>query len=119
MKSKLELLFASLFAAAIVSAASPAVRMNGPLPIYPRGQNMNRDMPAPPAGQGVPMVLETQDSVQTVNAWYASHAPKACKRTSASGGVKYACPGGSVMIYPHGGKTQIALVPAMPSFTSH
>ena len=64
----------------------------------------------------VPMVLETDDSVQTVAGWYASNAPKACARSSASGGIKYACPSGSIMIYAHDGKTQIAFVPAMPSF---
>ncbi len=118
MKAKLGLIFGGLLAGAFVFAA-PAVTMNGSLPIYPHSQNMNRDMPAPPAGRGIPMVRETQNSVRTVDRWYGSRVAKSCARTSASGGVKYACPGGSIMIYTHGGKTQIALVPAMPSFTSH
>ncbi len=94
-------------------AAAPTAKLDGRLPMYPRGRNMN-DMPASAAAMGVPMVLETGDSVQTVDAWYRSNAPRSCTRTTASGGVKYACPSGSVMIYPHGGKTQIAFVPAMP-----
>ena len=97
-------------------AAASAAESNGKLPMYPRGRNLN-DMPASAVAMGVPMVLETGDSVQVVDAWYRSHAPRSCTRTTASGGVKYACPSGSVMIYPHGGKTQIAFVPAMPPAT--
>jgi hypothetical protein len=97
-------------------AAASAAQMNGKLPMYPRGRNLN-DMPASAVAMGVPMVLETGDSVRTVDAWYRSNAPKACTRTTASHGIKYACPSGSIMIYPHGGKTQIAYVPAMSSST--
>lgn len=100
---------------AAASTSQPASRMNGKLPMYPRGRNLN-DMPASAVARGVPMVLETGDSVQTVDAWYKSHAPKSCAGSTASQGVKYACSSGSIMIYAHGGKTQIALVPAMPSF---
>ncbi len=85
---------------------------NGKLPIYPRGRDLN-DMPASVVAQGVPMVLETGDAVATVDAWYSSHVPGSCARSAEAQGVKYACPAGSVMIYPHDGKTQIALVPAM------
>ncbi len=90
----------------------PSTQSNGKLPIYPRGRNLN-DMPASAVAQGVPMVLETDDSVATVDAWYKSHAPGSCARSTAAQGVKYACPAGSVMIYAHEGKTQIAFVPAM------
>ena len=96
-----------------IRAAPSAAQMNGRLPMYPRGRNMN-DMPASAVARGVPMVLETGDSVKAVDDWYTSNAPKSCMRTTASQGVKYACPGGSIMIYAHGGKTQIAFVPAMP-----
>ncbi len=96
-----------------IRAAPSAAQMNGKLPMYPRGRNMN-DMPASAVARGVPMVLETGDAVKTVDGWYASNAPKSCIRTTASQGVKYACPSGSIMIYAHGGKTQIAFVPAMP-----
>jgi hypothetical protein len=62
------------------------------------------------------LVVLTADPVGKVDAWYGSHAPKTCSRQAASGGVKYACPGGSIMIYAHEGQTQIALVPPMPTF---
>lgn len=107
---------ALLIAGAASSFNAAAAQMNGKLPLYPNGHNMNSDMPASAIAMGAPMVLETADSVQTVDGWYASNVPKSCARTAASGGIKYACPSGSVMIYPHGGKTQIAFVPAMPSF---
>ncbi|HEY2798284.1 MAG TPA: hypothetical protein VGK26_10390 [Thermoanaerobaculia bacterium] len=92
-------------------AGGASSKDNGKLPIYPRGRNLN-DMPASVVAQGVPMVLETSDSVATVDAWYKSHVPGSCARTAASEGVKWACPAGSVVIYPHEGKTQIAFVPA-------
>jgi hypothetical protein len=101
----------TLFACSAASAAS----MDGKLPIYPNGRNMN-DMPAAAVAAGVPMVLETSDSVQKVDGWYGANAPKPCARSTASQAVKYACPSGSIMIYSHAGKTQIAFVPAMPSF---
>ena len=98
-------------AGALVCAAASAVQFDGKLPMYPHGHNMN-DMPASAIAMGVPMVLETTDAVHLVDLWYASNA-KACTRSAASGGVKYQCPTGSIMIYPHGSKTQIALGPAM------
>ncbi len=94
-----------------------AVELDGSLPMYPRGKNMN-DMPAAAIAKGVPLVLQTEDSVQTVDAWYASNAPKSCTRSAEKQGVKYACPGGSVMIYSKG-KTQIALIPPMGSMFGH
>ncbi len=97
-----------------VRAGAAAVQSNGKLPMYPRGRNLN-EMPASAVERGVPMVLETGDSVQTVDAWYKANAPKSCARSTASQGVKYACPSGSIMIYAHAGKTQIAFVPTMPS----
>lgn len=96
--------------AAAGSGSTP--KSDGKLPIYPRGRNLN-DMPASAIAQGVPMVLETGDSVATVDGWYKSHVPGSCARSTAAQGVKYACPAGSIMIYAHGGKTQIAFVPAM------
>jgi hypothetical protein len=95
-----------------VPAGGSSPKGDGKLPIYPRGRNLN-DMPASAVAQGVPMVLETGDSVATVDAWYKSHVPGSCARTTAAQGVKYACPAGSIVIYPHEGKTQIAFVPAM------
>lgn len=96
----------------LVSYTALGAGMNGSLPLYPNGRNMNTDMSVPPPGTGAPMVLATADSVPKVDAWYAANAPKGCARTTASGAVKYACPGGSIMIYDKGG-TQIAFVPAM------
>ncbi len=106
----------TLFAASVLACtAASAAQFNGQLPLYPHGHNMNA-MPASAVAEGVPMVLETSDPVSAVDAWYTSNAPKACTRTAQSGGMKYACPSGSIMIYAHGGKTQIAFVPAMPHF---
>ena len=101
-------------AGALVCTAASAFEFDGKLPMYPHGRNMN-DMPASAVAMGVPMVLETTDSVSTVDAWYTSNTPKSCTRSAQSGGVKYQCPGGSIMIYAHG-TTQIAFVPAMPPF---
>jgi hypothetical protein len=103
-----------LLSGALICVAAFAAQMNGNLPMYPRGHNMS-DMPASAVAMGVPMVLETDDSVQTVDSWYTANTPKSCVRTIASGGMKYACSSGSIMIYAHGGKTQIAFVPAMPT----
>ena len=104
-----------LAASVLVCAPASAAQLNGQLPMYPHGHNMNA-MPASVIAAGVPMVLETADPVSAVDTWYTSNAPKACTRTAQSGGIKYACPSGSIMIYAHGGKTQIAFVPAMPPF---
>ena len=100
----------------LVCTAASAAQMNGKLPTYPNGHNMN-NMPASVVAMGVPLVLDTSDPVLTVDGWYTSHAPKACARSTASQGTKYACAGGSIMIYAHGGQTQIAFVPATPAFT--
>ncbi len=96
--------------AAAGAASTP--KSDGKLPMYPRGRNLN-DMPESAIAQGVPMLLETGDSVATVDAWYRSHVPGSCARSTADPGVKYACPAGSIMIYGHERKTQIALVPGM------
>lgn len=104
----------ALFTASVLACfTASAAQLNGQLPMYPNGHNLN-DMPASAIAMGVPMVLETSDSVPTVDGWYGSNAPKSCVRSSASQGVKYACPGGSIMIYAHGSVTQVAFVPAMP-----
>ena len=84
-------------------------RVDGKLPMYPNARNMN-DMPAAAIAMGVPLVLETADSVPRVDAWYTSNAPKSCTRSAQSGGVRYQCAGGSIMIYAKGA-TQIAFVP--------
>ena len=106
--------FLFTFASALICTAASATSMNGKLPMYPNGHNMNSDMPASAIAMGMPLVLETGDSVATVDHWYSANA-KSCKRSSASGGFKYACVGGSIMIYEHVGKTQIAFVPGMAS----
>ena len=94
------------------SKPSASVRMDGKLPMYPHARNLN-DIPASVIERGAPMVLETADSVTTVDAWYKTNASKPCTRSAADQGVKYACPGGSIMIYGHEGKTQIAFVPTL------
>jgi hypothetical protein len=94
------------------SRASGTVRMDGKLPMYPHARNLN-DTPASAIERGVPMVLETGDSVATVDAWYKANASRSCTRSTASQGVRFGCPGGSIMIYAHEGKTQIAFVPTI------
>lgn len=89
---------------------APTAQSGSLLPEYPHARNMNADMPP---GLPVPKVLETDDAVPKVDSWYGVNASKSCVRTVASQGVKYACPSGSIMIYAHGGKTQIAFVPKM------
>ncbi len=104
--------FGLLVVGLLAGTSALATQMNGQMPLYPRGHNMN-DMPASVIATGAPMVLETTDAVHLVDLWFTSNASKSCARSEASGSVKYACPGGSIMIYAHGGKTQIAYVPAM------
>jgi hypothetical protein len=103
----------AFLAAAPVFAAG--IQLDGRLPMYPNGKLDPKESSLTPAAiaHGVPLVLLTADSVRVVDAWYGSHAPKACTRQEAGGGLKYACPGGSIMIYAHGGQTQVALVPPM------
>lgn len=102
---------ALIFAGATVCVSVSAQQLDGKLPIYPRGHDMS-DMPAAAISAGVPLVVETSDSVDVVDGWYASNA-KSCTRTAQSGGVKFQCPGGSIMIYVHDAKTQVALVPSL------
>jgi hypothetical protein len=93
--------------------AAPAFQMDGSLPMYPHAKLDPKEtgMPANAIAQGVPLVLETTDSVHTVDVWYTANAPKSCTRNAQSAGVQYKCPGGSIQIYNHEG-TQIALIPA-------
>lgn len=95
----------------LCGSAAWAQQFDGKLPMYPGGRNLS-EMPAAAVKAGVPLVAETSDSVDVVDGWYKSNA-QTCARSAQSGGVKYQCPGGSIMIYAHGGKTQIALVPSM------
>jgi len=106
------------FAATGASALAADYQLDGKLPMYPHGKLDPKEASLTPAAiaQGVPLVLLTSDSVHDVDAWYGSHVPKACARQEASGGVKFACPGGSIMIYRHDGQTQIAFVPPFPTF---
>jgi hypothetical protein len=105
----------ALAASAIfVCTGASAFQLDGKLPIYPNGRDIS-DMPASAIAMGVPLVLETADSIPAVDRWYKSNAPNTCARSAQSGGVKYQCPGGSIMIYAKDG-TQIAFVPAFPHF---
>jgi hypothetical protein len=123
MKMKHVLLPAALcaaIAATVSHAPAPAAeyQLDGQLPMYPHGKLDAKEASLTPAAiaHGVPLVLLTSDPVHDVDAWYASHAPKGCTRREASGGIKFACPGGSIMIYAHAGQTQIAFVPPFPTF---
>jgi hypothetical protein len=118
MQMKHILRSAIVFAAVV--AAGPAFaadyQLDGQLPMYPHGVLDSKESSLTPAAiaQGVPLVLLTSDPVAAVDTWYASHAAKACHRQDASGGTKFACPGGSIMVYAKDGKTQIALIPPLP-----
>jgi hypothetical protein len=103
----ISLLLAST-AACLTASAQP---LDGKLPIYPNAHNLS-DMPPSAISAGVPMVVDTSDSVETVDGWYSSNT-KSCTRTAQSGGIKFQCPGGSIMIYAHGAKTQVAFVPSL------
>ena len=104
---------------AVVTAGTPVLasdyQLDGRLPMYPNGKLDPKEASLTPAAiaHGVPLVQLTPDSVSTVDAWYKSHLPKACARQEASGAIKFACPSGSIMVYAHDGKTQIALVPPL------
>lgn len=89
-----------------------AVQRDGQLPMYPRGTPAHGMESIPPGAlaQGVPYQQTTTDSVHLVDLWYQSNA-KACSRLEASGGVRYKCPGGYIVIQDHGG-TLISYVPA-------
>jgi hypothetical protein len=106
-------------AAAIFALAAPAFaaapQSDGQLPMYPNStlDPKEASVTSEAIAHGVPLVLLTADSVATVDAWYASHVPKSCSRQDAAQGTKFACPGGSIMVYAHAGQTQIALVPPL------
>ncbi len=99
-----------LTAGALLFSSAFAQQFNGKLPMYPGAHNLS-DMPAAAVKAGVPLVTETSDSVDVVDGWYKTNA-QSCARTAQSGGVKYQCSGGSIMIYLHEGKTQVAFVPS-------
>lgn len=104
-------------AALLIAQPALAADHDGSLPLYPHGTvaaGMG-DIPANALAQGVPYQQTTTDSVQTVDAWYKSNAPKSCTRLAASGGVRYSCPGGTIVIQNHNG-TLISFVPPMPHF---
>jgi hypothetical protein len=97
------------------AATAAAPQMDGQLPMYPAGKLDPKEASLTPdaIAHGVPLVLLTQDPLTTVTGWYAGQIPKSCSRQDASGGTKFACPGGSIMVYAKGGQTQIALIPPM------
>jgi hypothetical protein len=101
-------------ALALSCATASALEFDGKLPLYPAGHNLS-DIPASAVARGVPLVLETADAIHQVDQWYSANA-KSCTRSAQDKGVKYQCPTGSIMIYEHGGKTQVALVPSMLRF---
>jgi hypothetical protein len=113
------LLLSAAIAIGIV-ATQPAFaadyQLDGQLPMYPHAKLDAKEssLTAAAIAQGVPLVLLTSDSIPIVDGWYASRLPKACTRQTASGAIKFACPGGSIMVYSHSGGTQVALVPPIP-----
>jgi hypothetical protein len=103
--------FSFLAAGAFVVSGAIAQQFNGKLPMYPAARSLS-EVPASAIKSGVPLVTETSDSVDVVDGWYKTNA-QSCARTAQSGGVKFQCAGGSIMIYAHQGKTQIAFVPSL------
>ncbi len=97
----------------VLTQPALAVQRDGQLPIYPRGTPAHgmESIPSKALAYGVPYQQTTTDSVHLVDLWYRSNAPKACSRMEAAGGVRYACPGGYIVIQEHGG-TLISYVPA-------
>jgi len=104
--------FASAAAACLMVGSGCAAQANGQLPMYPNAKNLDT-MPASVISAGVPMVLESTDAVASVVAWYTTQLSGSCTRTAQSGGIRFACPTGSIMIYAHQEKAQIAFVPSM------
>lgn len=106
-------------ALAVLAAPALAAQLDGQLPLYPRGHAAAgmESIPASALAQGVPYQQVTTDTVDLVDRWYKSNAPKSCTRVTAAGNpaVQYKCPGGSIVIQVHGG-TLISFVPAMPHF---
>ncbi len=109
------LLSAAALAALLIAPPAFAAdyQTDGKLPMYPHGKLDPKEssLTADAIAHGVPLVLLTADSVATVDGWYGAHVSKACTRQTANGGVKFACPDGSIMVYAHDGQTQVALIP--------
>ena len=96
------------FDAAVLGCRSAlAIKMNSQVPPCPRGHNTN-DMPASEIAVGVPIMLETTDALHLVDWRFTSNALRSCAHSEGAGGATYACAGGSIMIYPHGGNTLVA-----------
>ncbi|HEY1977321.1 MAG TPA: hypothetical protein VGG89_12280 [Candidatus Baltobacteraceae bacterium] len=87
---------------------------DGTLPLYPHGAPAlgMGDIPANALAQGVPYQQTTNDSVDAVDRWYRANLPRSCSRMSASGAVKYTCPGGVIVIQSHGG-TIVSFIPPL------
>jgi hypothetical protein len=113
MKHPMSVATVLAFVAATFAQPALAAGKDGTLLLYPHGAPVaGMSMPANALAQGVPYQLTTADSVDTVDRWYASNAPKSCSRMAASGGVRYKCPGGTIVIQSHG-QTLISFVPSM------
>ena len=105
------------FACILLAQPVLAAEHDGQLPLYPHGVTAHgmESIPANALAQGVPYQQTTTDSVNAVDAWFRSNLPKSCSRAEASGGVRYKCPGGSIVIQDHGG-TIVSYIPAFPNF---
>ncbi|MBS0212671.1 MAG: hypothetical protein JSR26_05735 [Proteobacteria bacterium] len=89
--------------------ALPVAAAAGTLPVYPDAVNKTPDMPA----GGALSQLETADSVDKVDAWFASRLPKSCAHMAAQGGAKYTCGNRVIVISPNKGKTLISYLTMM------
>jgi hypothetical protein len=115
MKHYFAVVTAATFTLVLMTLPALAAQHDGQLPMYPRGTPAHgmESIPAAALAQGVPYQQTTADSVHLVDLWYQSNAPKACSRLEASGGVRYKCPGGYIVIQQHDG-TIISFVPVAP-----
>jgi hypothetical protein len=90
------------------------VQLDGQMPIYPRG-HLVEDIPANALRAGVPLNETTSDSIHLVDLWFKSNLPKDCRRLAASGGVRWTCPAGTIVIQNHNG-TFISYIPSAVQF---
>jgi hypothetical protein len=107
--------FALTFLVQPVLAKAVDVQTDGALPLYPRGHALE-NIPPNAMRAGVPFNQTTSDSVDVVDLWFKSNLPKDCSKLAASGGVRWSCPAGYIVIQKHNG-TFISYIPSSVQFT--
>lgn len=97
-----------------VLAKASDIQTDGALPLYPRGRAVE-NIPPSAMRAGVPFNQTTNDSVQSVDLWFKSHLPKDCSRLATSGGVRWSCAAGYIVIQKRNG-TFISYIPGSVQF---